>query len=62
MISDIPSQFSAQQFGVYIIEIGPQGKMLLQKYQGVPILLNTLRVICYILCNCNYITLYQEYL
>ena len=26
---------------ISIIEIGPQGKMLLQKYKGVPILLNT---------------------
>jgi len=35
--------------------------MLLQEYKGVQILWNTLHVICYILCNCNYITLYQEY-
>jgi len=37
-VSHIPGQFSAEQFGICIIEIGPQGKMLLQKYKGVPIL------------------------
>ena len=26
------------------------------------VLLSTMRVICYILCNCNYITLEKEYL
>jgi len=26
------------------------------------VLLSTMRVICYILCNCNYIMLYKEYL
>jgi len=37
-VSHISSQFSAEQFRISIIEIGPQGKMLLQKCKGVPIL------------------------
>ena len=40
-VSHVPSQFSAEQFGISVIQIGPQGKMLLQKYKGVSILLNT---------------------
>jgi len=40
-VSHVLSQFSAEQFGISIIEIGPQRKILLQKYKGVPILWNT---------------------
>jgi len=61
-VSHIPSQFSAEHFGISIIEIGPQGKMLLQKIQRGPNFMSTMRAICYILCNCIYITLYKEYL
>jgi len=37
-VSHIPSHFSPEQFDISIIEIGQQGKILLKKYKGVPIL------------------------
>jgi len=67
-VSRVSSQISAEQFGISIIEIDPQGKMLLQKYKGIPILWNTCVLSAtfyvtaiilrytkniYIICNCK---------
>jgi len=37
-VSRVLGQFPAEQFGISNIEIGQRGKILLQKYKGVPIL------------------------